>query len=44
MNQLAKFSNDRVLRWTFALQRHDYRVQDIPGKDNVVVDYLSLID
>ena len=42
MNQ-AKFSNDRVLRWTLALQGYDYRVQDIPGKDNKVADYLSRI-
>ena len=38
---MMKFSNDRVLRWTLALQGYDYRVQDIPGKDNIVADYLS---
>ena len=37
----AKFQNDRILRWALTLQAYDYRVEDIPGKDNVVVDYLS---
>ena len=27
--------------WALALQGYDYSVKDIPGKDNVVVDYLS---
>ena len=42
LNQ-AKFHNDRVMRWALALQGYDYRVEDIPGKDNVVADYLSRI-
>ena len=42
LNQ-AKFHNDRVMRWALALQEYDYRVEDIPGKDNVVADYLSRI-
>ena len=42
MNQ-AKFSNDRVLRWTLALQEYDYRLQDISGKDNIVADYLNRV-
>ena len=37
----AKFRNDRIMRWALALQEHDDTVQDIPGKDNVVADYLS---
>ena len=42
LNQ-AKFHNDRVMRWALALQGYDYRVEDIPGKDDVVADYLSRI-
>ena len=41
LNQ-AKFYSDRVMRWALALQDYDYRVEDIPGRDNVV-DYLSRI-
>lgn len=37
----AKFQNDRIMRWALSLQSYDYRVEDIPGKDNVVADYLS---
>ena len=37
----AKFQNDRIMRWALALQGYDHTVKDIPGKDNVVVDYLS---
>ena len=41
----AKFQNDRIMRWALALQGYDFRVEDIPGVDNVVADYLSrLID
>ena len=42
MNQ-AKLGNDYILRWRLALQGYDYQVQDIPGKDNIVADYLSRI-
>ena len=31
------------MRKRLVLQRYDYRVQDIPGKDNLVADYLSRI-
>ena len=37
----AKFHNDWVMQWALALQGYDYRVEDIPGRDNVVADYLS---
>ena len=37
----AKFRNDRIMRWALALQGYDHTVKDIPGKDNVVVDYSS---
>ena len=37
----AKFRNDRVMQWALAPQGYDYTVKNIPGKDNVVADYLS---
>ena len=37
----AKFRNDRLMRWSLALQGYVYTVKDIPGKNNVVADYLS---
>ena len=42
LNQ-AKFQNDRIMRWALALQGYDCKVESIPGKDNVVADYLSRI-
>ena len=42
LNQ-AKFQNDQIMRWALALQGYDYKVESIPGKDNVVANYLSRI-
>ena len=42
LNQ-AKFQNDRIMRWALALQGYVYKVESIPGKDNVVADYLRRI-
>ena len=42
LNQ-AKFHNDRVMQRELALQGYDYQVEDIPGRDNVVADYLRCI-
>ena len=42
LNQ-AKFQNNRIMRWALALQGYNYKVESIPGKDNVVADYLSRI-
>ena len=39
----AKFKNDRIMRWALALKGYDYTVKDIPGKDNVLTDYLNRI-
>ena len=39
--KVAKFRNNRIMRWALALQGYDYTVKDIPGKDDVVADYLS---
>ena len=39
----TKYQNDRVMRWALVLQGYDYIVQDIPGKDNVVADYVSRV-
>ena len=39
----AKFQNDRIMRWSLSLQNYDYRVEDIPGKDNCLADYLSRV-
>ena len=40
---VAKFKNDRIMRWALALQGYDFTVNDIPGKDNVLADFLSRI-
>ena len=33
--------NDRVFRWAVAVQEYSFRVEDIPGKENVGADFLS---
>ena len=42
LNQV-KFQNDRIKTLARALQGYDYKIESIPGKDNVVADYLSQI-
>ena len=33
--------NDRVYRWAVAVQEYSFRVEDIPGRDNIGADFLS---
>ena len=37
----ALYQNDRVFRWAVAVQDYSFRVQDIPGKENIGADFLS---
>ena len=37
----AKFQIDRIMRWALALQGYNYKVESIPGKDNIVADYFK---
>ena len=37
----AKFTNQRVMRWSLALQPYRYRVEYIKGEDNLGADMLS---
>ena len=37
----AKFTNQRVMRWSLALQPYRYRVEYIKGEDNLGTDMLS---
>ena len=39
----AKMLNARVMRWALALQPYRYRMESIPGSDNVGADYLSRV-
>ena len=32
---------DRVFRWAVAVQEYSFRVEDIPGKENIGADFLS---
>ena len=34
-------TNSRVTRWLLLLQEFDITIVDLPGKENVVVDFLS---
>jgi hypothetical protein len=36
-------TNSRVTRWLLLLQEFDFTIVDRPGKENVVVDFLSRI-
>ena len=40
----AAYQKDRVLSWAVAVQEYSFRVEDIPGKENVGVDFLSRTD
>ena len=33
--------DDRVFRWAIAVQEYSFRVEDIPGKENIGADFLS---
>ena len=37
----ASYQNDRVFRWAVAVQEYSFRVEDIPGRDNIGADFLS---
>ena len=37
----ARLSNPRLLRWAFKLQPYMFKIEAIPGKDNVGADFLS---
>ena len=39
----SKLKNGRILLWALAFQGYNYTVKDIPGKDNVMANYFSLI-
>ena len=39
--QQKKFSNDRIMRWSLQLQPYRMTIEAIPGKDNLMADYLS---
>ena len=36
-----KNKNQRLVRWSFALQEYNLEIQHIPGSENVVADALS---
>ena len=37
----ASHQNDQVFRWAVAVQEYSFRVEDIPGKENIGADFLS---
>ena len=37
----ASYQNDRAFRWAVAVQEYSFRVEDIPGRENVGADFLS---
>ena len=37
----ASYQNDQVFRWAVAVQEYSFRVEDIPGRENIGVDFLS---
>ena len=40
----ARLTNSRVMRWALTLQPFRFRLESIPGKDNVGADFLSRVD
>ena len=39
-----KIANHRIMRWSLLLQGFQMRIEAIPGKENVIADYLSRMD
>ena len=37
----ASYQNDRVFWWAVAVQEYSFRVEDIPGRENIGADFLS---
>ena len=37
----AKMTNSRVMRWALVMQQYRFRIQAIPGKENIGADLLS---
>ena len=42
--QRAKLLNSRIMRWALSLQSHRFRIEAIPGKQNVGADFLSRVN
>jgi hypothetical protein len=37
----AAYKNDKVLRWLLATQDYTFRVEEIPGRENLGADFMS---
>ena len=37
----ASYQNNGVFRWAVAVQEYSFRVEDIPGRENIGADFLS---
>lgn len=37
----CKISSNRMSRWILAIQEYDFDIEHIPGKDNILADFLS---
>ena len=37
----VSYQNDRVFRWAVAVQEYSFRLEDIPGRENIGADFLS---
>ena len=42
--QRAKLLNNRIMRWALSLQSYRFRIEAIPGKQNVGADFLSRVN